>query len=201
MPGRWSSNACTRRLDGSIPRVLADGWSFAVRPSVGLWLAYSLGLVAATGICLPSFYFYGLLAGVKMTFLQVVTHCLKGQAATAIMLIGILPIYVAVAPGHADSLPRAWWTWTASGAQHRLGAALCGGLMGRLLDLPRFHAFGRHFARPLSRPTHLLSAAADAGLGRVLHGCDAAHDLCPVDAVHELRSVSRQHLLRQAESD
>jgi len=85
--------------DGSIPSVLAEGWSFAVWPAVGLWLAYALGLVAATGICLPSFYFYGLLAGVKTSFLQVVTHCLKGQASTAIMLIGILPIYVAVALG------------------------------------------------------------------------------------------------------
>jgi hypothetical protein len=85
--------------NGSIPIVLAESWSCAVRPAVGLWLAYSLGLVAATGICLPSFYFYGLLAGVKISFLQVVTHCLKGQASTAIMLIGILPIYVAVALG------------------------------------------------------------------------------------------------------
>jgi hypothetical protein len=85
--------------NGSIPTVLAEGWSFAVRPAVGLWLSYSLGLVAATGICLPSFYFYGLLAGVKISFLQVVTHCLKGQASTAIMLIGILPIYVSVALG------------------------------------------------------------------------------------------------------
>jgi hypothetical protein len=85
--------------DGSIPSVLAEGWSFAARPALGLWTAYALGLVAATGICLPSFYFYGLLAGVRITFLQVVTHCLKGQAATAIMLIGILPIYVAVALG------------------------------------------------------------------------------------------------------
>lgn len=84
---------------GAIPSVLADGWTLGVRPAVGLWLAYALGLVAATGICLPSFYFYGLLAGIKISFLQVVTHCLKGQAATAIMLIGILPIYVAVALG------------------------------------------------------------------------------------------------------
>jgi hypothetical protein len=84
---------------GSLPSVLADGWSLGVQPAVGLWLAYTLGLVAATGICLPSFYFYGLLAGVKISFLQIVTHCLKGQAATAIMLIGILPIYVAIALG------------------------------------------------------------------------------------------------------
>jgi len=84
---------------GSIPSVLTDGWSGTVQPALGLWAAYALGLIAATGVCLPSFYFYGLLAGVKISFLQVVTHCLKGQAATAIMLIGILPVYVAVALG------------------------------------------------------------------------------------------------------
>ncbi len=83
----------------AVPGVLADGWSPATRPALALWGAYALGLVAATGICLPSFYFYGLLAGVRISFVQVVTHCLKGQAATAIMLAGILPIYVAVALG------------------------------------------------------------------------------------------------------
>ena len=83
----------------AVPSVLAVGWSLGVQPALALWLAYALGLVAATGVCLPSFYFYGLLAGVRISFLQVVTHCLKGQAATAIMLMGILPIYVAVALG------------------------------------------------------------------------------------------------------
>ena len=83
----------------AIPSVLADSWSRGPQSAVALWLAYALGLVAATGICLPSFYFYGLLAGVRISFLQVVSHCVKGQAATAIMLIGILPIYVAIALG------------------------------------------------------------------------------------------------------
>jgi hypothetical protein len=93
----------------ALPTVLADGWSGGLRPALGLWLAYTLGLIAATGICLPSFYFYGLLAGVKISFVQVVTHCLKGQAATAIMLLGILPIYVAVALGLLIfAAPAAW---------------------------------------------------------------------------------------------
>jgi hypothetical protein len=85
--------------EAAVPNVLADGWSLSVRPALGLWLAYAVGMVATTGICLPSFYFYGLLAGVRIGFVQIVTHCLKGQAATAIMLIGTLPIYVAVALG------------------------------------------------------------------------------------------------------
>jgi hypothetical protein len=84
---------------GAVPSVLAQRWSFGVRPAVSLWLAYTLGLIAASGICLPSFYFHGLLAGVKISFLQVVAHCLKGKASTAIMLLGILPIYVAIALG------------------------------------------------------------------------------------------------------
>jgi hypothetical protein len=70
-------------------------WSDA---SIGnLLLAYCLGLVAANGICLPSFYFYGLLAGVRTSMLGVVSHATKGMASAAVALLGILPIYVATA--------------------------------------------------------------------------------------------------------
>lgn len=57
--------------------------------------AYSIGLIAATGICLPSLYFYGLLAGVRMTMMDVVIHAVKSKAVAAITLIGIIPIYAA----------------------------------------------------------------------------------------------------------
>jgi hypothetical protein len=63
--------------------------------------AYNLGLVAATGICLPSFYFFGLLAGVRLTMLQIVAQILRSKAASALVLVGILPIYVAVVLGLA----------------------------------------------------------------------------------------------------
>jgi hypothetical protein len=69
------------------------------RSIVNLVLAYDLGLVAATGVCLPSFYFHGLLAGVKTSMLQVLTHAMRGQASSAVALVGILPIYVAVVLG------------------------------------------------------------------------------------------------------
>src|SRR5262249_32324400 len=46
-----------------------------------LIVAYSIGLIAATGICLPSLYFYSLLAGVRMTMLDIVIHALKSKAA------------------------------------------------------------------------------------------------------------------------
>jgi hypothetical protein len=64
-----------------------------------LTAAYALGLVAATCICLPSLYFYCLLAGVRMTMVDVVLNALKAKAEAAMALMGILPIYVAVAMG------------------------------------------------------------------------------------------------------
>lgn len=65
--------------------------------AANLLLAYAIGLIAANGICLPSFYFYGLLAGVKTTMLGVAAHAMKGMAAGALALVGILPIYVTLA--------------------------------------------------------------------------------------------------------
>jgi hypothetical protein len=62
-------------------------------------MAYTLGLVMATGVCLPSFYFYSLLAGIRVSALQVVGQVMKGKAATSMMLLGVLPSYVAVVLG------------------------------------------------------------------------------------------------------
>jgi hypothetical protein len=64
-----------------------------------LTLAYVIGMIAATGVCLPSFYFYGLLAGVKLSMLQSAAHAVKCLAITSVVLIGALPIYVAVSLG------------------------------------------------------------------------------------------------------
>jgi hypothetical protein len=83
----------------ALPEFLRGRWSHAAGPAVSLWLAYTVGLVAATGVCLPSFYFQGLLAGVRLSALQVTSHVLKGKAATSIMLLGMLPIYFAVMLG------------------------------------------------------------------------------------------------------
>ena len=64
--------------------------------AVRLIVAYAVGLIAATGICLPSLYFYGLLAGVRMTMLDVVLHSLKSKAVAAVTLVGVLPIYATI---------------------------------------------------------------------------------------------------------
>lgn len=78
-----------------------------------LIFAYAFGLVAASCVCLPSLYFYCLLAGVRMTMLEVVVHAVKSKAVAAMALVGILPIYVAIAMGVAifdASQPLVWAT-------------------------------------------------------------------------------------------
>jgi hypothetical protein len=89
---------------GLAPFATFDAGETALDPwfdgsALALIAAYALGLVAATGICLPSLYFYGLLAGVQMTMLDVVLQALKAKATTAVALVGILPIYAALALG------------------------------------------------------------------------------------------------------
>jgi hypothetical protein len=74
----------SRWLDGSALKLIA---------------AFTLGLIGAIGVCLPSFYFYGLLAGVSTTMLQVTANALKGMASSAVALVGVLPIYFAAVLG------------------------------------------------------------------------------------------------------
>jgi hypothetical protein len=82
----------------AVPSIL-ERWDGSAGPAIALGLAYPAGMVAATGLCLPTFYFFGLLAGVRISVLQVTTHVLKGKAATAIFLLGLTPIYLAVTLG------------------------------------------------------------------------------------------------------
>lgn len=87
-----------RELPGqtlALARPWFDGSAFR------LIAAYDIGLIAAAGICLPSLYFYGLLSGVRMTMLDVTIHTVKGMSTTAVALVGILPIYVALSLGVA----------------------------------------------------------------------------------------------------
>lgn len=75
----------------------AVGW--LDRSGLALVLGYTLGLVAASGICLPSFYFFGLLSGVRLTMLQIVAIVVRAKATSALVLVGILPIYLALVLG------------------------------------------------------------------------------------------------------
>src|SRR6185436_11899446 len=80
--------ACAPQL-AWVPRV-----SFHDRSILRPVLSYTIGMVGALGICLPSFYFYGLLAGIRASMLQVTAISLHALATTGIILMGLLPIYV-----------------------------------------------------------------------------------------------------------
>ncbi len=85
------------------PFVTQSGAKIVRDITAGLRLvsAYDLGLIAAAGICLPSLYFYGLLAGVPMSMARVTVHTVKAMSTTAVALVGILPIYMAFSLGAA----------------------------------------------------------------------------------------------------
>jgi hypothetical protein len=79
--------------DAAATAIVFDGSAAA------LVAGYVFGLVGAIGVCLPSFYFYGLLSGVRTSMLQVTTIALKGLAAGAVAVLGALPIYLAMMLG------------------------------------------------------------------------------------------------------
>lgn len=66
-----------------------------------LWpiIAYDVSVVAACGLCLSSFYFYNVLAGVRIAMTDVVAHAAKCLARSALVLVGILPMWVALVLG------------------------------------------------------------------------------------------------------
>ena len=106
---RWPTlTAISTWLDAPTSRLITFDTINSSFGKLGPWLsgqalvlttAYAFGLVAASGVALPSLYFYCLLAGVRMTMLEVVVHAVKSKAISAVALIGILPIYVAIAMG------------------------------------------------------------------------------------------------------
>ncbi|WP_425619407.1 hypothetical protein NA78x_003147 [Anatilimnocola sp. NA78] len=107
--GQWPRLTPIRDLlAGDSTIVIAFETLAAGHSSLSFWLdgsawqlifAYAIGLVAASGICLPSLYFYSLLAGVRMTMLDVVIQTLKSKATAAVALVGILPLYAALGLG------------------------------------------------------------------------------------------------------
>lgn len=128
----------------SLPQLLRQHWSGGVASIFSLWTAYTVGTVAACGVCLPSFYFFGLLAGVRISVMQVTGHVMKGLAATSMMLLGILPIYLAAVLGltvfnaQTETLEAAVWTGLALPCWAGLwgGLSILNGFMGLADTLP-----------------------------------------------------------------
>ena len=64
-----------------------------------LLVSYTVGPIATLGICLPSFYFYALLAGVQASALQIAVQAVRAIAVTSVLLLGIMPVYLFVVVG------------------------------------------------------------------------------------------------------
>ena len=166
---------------------LADSlpsWVPRAQWSDGTWanltLAYVLGLVAATGVCLPSFYFYGLLAGVKLSMLQSVAHAVKCLAVTAVVLVGALPIYVAVSLGMiVFSAPADWMRSTIA-----LGLALpfVAGLWGVKTLFLGFADLADTLPPCRKAERACFLRQADRGVVCVLHGRHTRDDHLALDA-------------------
>ena len=70
---------------------------FAVTGTPIIWMPLTLAsaFLLAIAICLPSFYFYTQLAGLDASFRLITAQSLRVQARTSVILLGLLPFYVA----------------------------------------------------------------------------------------------------------
>lgn len=79
---------------GLVEDLLAGGQPVAV-----LWMpfAFVIAFIGALCICLPSFWFYTQLSGLDASFRLVTAQALRAQATTSVLLLGVLPLYGAIA--------------------------------------------------------------------------------------------------------
>lgn len=64
-----------------------------------IFLAYFVGFFGTQIASLPSAYFYALLAGVKTHGWRVAVEALRSQATSALVLLGLVPVHLAVGLG------------------------------------------------------------------------------------------------------
>lgn len=79
------------------PWPLADGpgwWA-----PIALFVSFEVAFLAAQLVGLPSFYFYGLLAGIHTHGWRIAVESLRARATSAVVLMGLLPVYFAVGLG------------------------------------------------------------------------------------------------------
>jgi hypothetical protein len=75
---------------------LIRDWFTAGHPVLWMPLAFAGAFVLALAVCLPSFYFYTQLAGLDASFRLVTTQAVRTLSSTAVLLLGVLPFYVAL---------------------------------------------------------------------------------------------------------
>jgi hypothetical protein len=122
-------------------------------PMLTFPLALTLAFLGALMVCLPSFYFYTQLSSLDASFRIVTGQALRAQARTAALLLGVLPIYVAIALGAAVGV--------LDGGPAILGMGIClpfiVGIAG-LTSLARsFHRLSQELPVAHVRRPHFLS--------------------------------------------
>jgi hypothetical protein len=80
---------------GSLPAWLhPDGTKLAWwRLTLGFLAAFPLGVLLATLLVLPAYWYLARLSRMRMSFQETLCHSLKGKATSSILLLGLLPIY------------------------------------------------------------------------------------------------------------
>lgn len=79
------------------PDLVPDASVLAVGARIGS--AYLFGFFGAQVAGLPSAWFYALLAGIRTDAWRVTVEAMRAQATSAIVLLGLLPVYLAVGVG------------------------------------------------------------------------------------------------------
>lgn len=77
---------------------------FGMRALV-IFAAYAAGLFGAQVASLPSAYFYALQAGIRTHSWRIAVEAMRAQATAAVVLLGLLPVYLAAGLGVSLSGP------------------------------------------------------------------------------------------------
>jgi hypothetical protein len=73
------------------------GWLSGGNPFIWAPAAFVIAFIGTLLICLPSFWFYTQLAGLDASFRLCTAQALRAQATTSVLLLGVMPLYFAVA--------------------------------------------------------------------------------------------------------
>ncbi len=65
----------------------------------GVFAAFEFGLMGTQIAALPTFYFHALLAGLRTHAWRITVESLRARATASVVLLGLLPIYLALALG------------------------------------------------------------------------------------------------------
>ena len=146
----------------------------------------------------PQRLVYGLLAGIRTTMLSVTAHAIKGMAAGAVALVGLLPIYVAVALTSIVFPLGTSWDWMC--AVWGLALPFLAGIRCRCV--PRWTAWCRHAFHqpglPPSAPRWVASINAACSYTARIKSSDCCVEAKRSSQRSRVKTVAIRDLARKA---